>query len=143
MRIWSIHPKYLDAKGLVALWRETLLAKHVLEGKTRGYRNHPQLERFKLAERPQDAINQYLAAVFDEACARGYNFDEKKIKWNYEPASIIVTTGQIKYEAAHLLDKLKKRDKAKFKELNRLRRFKTHPVFKRVRGKVERWEITK
>ena len=31
MRIWSLHPKYLDAKGVVALWRETLLAKNVLE----------------------------------------------------------------------------------------------------------------
>jgi len=38
MRLWTIHPKYLDAKGLVALWRETLLAKHVLEGKTPGYK---------------------------------------------------------------------------------------------------------
>ena len=45
MRIWSLHPKYLDAKGIVALWRETLLAKHVLEGKTKGYKNH-SCERF-------------------------------------------------------------------------------------------------
>jgi hypothetical protein len=51
MRIWSIHPKYLDIKGLVALWREALLAKHVLEGRTKGYRNHPQLDRFKLADK--------------------------------------------------------------------------------------------
>ncbi|MDI3502728.1 MAG: hypothetical protein PWR13_285 [Archaeoglobi archaeon] len=27
MRLWSIHSKYLDAKGLVAVWREGLLAK--------------------------------------------------------------------------------------------------------------------
>ena len=47
MRIWSLHPRYLDAKGLVAVWRETLLAKHVLEGKTKGYKNHPQLNRFR------------------------------------------------------------------------------------------------
>ncbi|WP_368086417.1 pyrimidine dimer DNA glycosylase/endonuclease V [Nitrosomonas sp. Nm34] len=26
MRLWSIHPKYLDAKGLLALWREGLQA---------------------------------------------------------------------------------------------------------------------
>jgi hypothetical protein len=47
MRIWSLHPKYLDAKGLVALWRESLLAKQALESKTKGYKNHPQLNRFK------------------------------------------------------------------------------------------------
>ena len=47
MRLWSVHPKYLDSKGLVALWREALLAKQVLEGGTKGYRNHPQLDRFK------------------------------------------------------------------------------------------------
>jgi hypothetical protein len=33
MRIWSLHPKYLDSKGLVALWRESLLAKNVLRDK--------------------------------------------------------------------------------------------------------------
>jgi len=61
MRIWSVHPKYLDAKGIVALWRETLLAKNVLEGNTKGYKNHPQLTRFKAIEKPLEAINQYLA----------------------------------------------------------------------------------
>jgi len=60
MRIWSLHPKYLDTKGLVELWRETLLAKHVLEGKTKGYKNHPQLNRFKIYSKPLEAINFYL-----------------------------------------------------------------------------------
>ncbi|MGH2666461.1 pyrimidine dimer DNA glycosylase/endonuclease V [Flavobacterium sp.] len=67
MRIWSLHPKYLDTKALVALWRETLLAKHVLEGKTKGYKNHPQLNRFKEAKYPIDSINQYLSEVYFEA----------------------------------------------------------------------------
>ena len=39
MRLWSLRPKYLDSQGLVALWREGLLAQAVLRGKTRGYRN--------------------------------------------------------------------------------------------------------
>ena len=47
MRLWTLHPKYLDARGLVALWRESLLAQAVLAGRTRGYRSHPQLERFR------------------------------------------------------------------------------------------------
>ena len=80
MRIWSIHPKYLDSKGLVALWRETLLAKHVLEDKTKGYRNHPQLNRFKSYSEPLAAINLYLNGVYNEALNRQYNFDYTKFK---------------------------------------------------------------
>ncbi len=84
MRIWSVHPKYLDAKGIVALWRETLLAKNVLEGNTKGYKNHPQLIRFKAVEKPLEAINQYLAEVWDEATRRGYNFDRNKIDFDFK-----------------------------------------------------------
>lgn len=36
MRLWSLHPNCLDAQGLVALWREALLAQAVLRGQTRG-----------------------------------------------------------------------------------------------------------
>src|SRR6185295_4973729 len=107
MRIWSIHPKYLDAKGLVALWRETLLTKHVLEGKTKGYKNHPQLDRFKKIKNPVDAINQYLSIVYTEALARGYDFNKQKINWKFKKRRIKVTAGQLEYEASHLLNKLK------------------------------------
>ena len=79
MRIWSLHPQYLDAKGLVALWRETLLAKHVLENKTKGYKNHPQLNRFKRTKNPVDSINHYLFFVLQEARVRNYKFDAAKI----------------------------------------------------------------
>lgn len=142
MRIWSIHPKYLDTKGLVALWRETLLAKHVLEGKTKGYRNHPQLNRFKRADKPIDSINQYLATVYNEALTRNYKFDKEKIDWNFEPSVMCVTTGQIKYEIAHLLNKLKIRDKDKFERLTNLEKIDQHPIFKIVKGDIEDWEIT-
>ncbi|RBQ24448.1 hypothetical protein ALNOE001_00920 [Candidatus Methanobinarius endosymbioticus] len=27
MRIWSIHPKYLDSKGLLALWEGNITSK--------------------------------------------------------------------------------------------------------------------
>src|ERR1041385_3270875 len=110
MRIWSLHPKYLDAKGLVALWRETLLAKHVLEGKTRGDKNHPQLNRFRKASYPIDLINTYLGEVYYEAVNRNFNFDKQKINWKFRKRKITVTTGQVKYEAEHLLMKLRKRD---------------------------------
>src|SRR5690242_15530396 len=129
MRIWSLHPEYLDAKGLVALWRETLLAKQVLEGKTRGYRNHPQLQRFRQAERPLDCINGYLAAVYYEAVRRGYHFDRSKIAWDFKPAKLKVTKGQLQYEAEHLRNKLKIRDAARYHALAITLMPKMHPLF--------------
>lgn len=141
MRIWSLHPKYLDSKGLVALWRETLLAKHVLEGKTKGYKNHPQLNRFKKSKYPIDLINQYLSEVYKEAIKRKFNFDKEKINWNFRKGSLLVTTGQVKYEVEHLLIKLKRRDQSKYKELKSILIFDTHPIFKLVEGEIEDWEI--
>ena len=74
MRIWSLHPKYLDTKGLVALWRETLLAKHVLEGKTKGYRNHPQLDRFKKAQNPPRVDQSILKRSFSRGHRKKLQF---------------------------------------------------------------------
>lgn len=141
MRIWSIHPKYLDTKGLVALWRETLLAKHVLEGKTKGYLNHPQLNRFKQTSKPIDGINQYLVVVYNEALTRNYNFNKDKINWNFEPLIINVTNGQMEYEKQHLLNKLKVRDKEKFDRLKSIKKVDQHPMFKIIKGNIENWEI--
>jgi hypothetical protein len=141
MRIWSLHPKYLDAKGLVALWRETLLARNVLEGKTAGYRNHPQLSRFKQAKRPIEAINQYLSEIYLESVRRNYNFDKQKIDWSFKKSRLPVTTGQLNYEAKHLLSKLKTRDINKYKELKTRSTFDIHPLFFLVNGDIEKWEI--
>ncbi len=141
MRLWSIHPKYLDPKGLVALWRESLLAKHVLEGKTKGYKNHPQLIRFKRVEKPLDAINNYLAVVYQEALSRQYNFDKQKVDWNFHPESLPVTKGQLKYESVHFLGKMKSRDPKRYKDLNTLLSFDPHPLFNIIDGEREDWEI--
>ncbi|MEZ4840253.1 MAG: pyrimidine dimer DNA glycosylase/endonuclease V [Flavobacteriaceae bacterium] len=141
MRIWSLHPKYLDAKGLVALWRETLLAKHVLEGKTKGYKNHPQLDRFKEQNNSLDCINCYLSEVYKEATQRGYNFDKSKISWDFKPAKIPVTSGQVAYETKHLLNKLKTREPNRYKEVSSLSTFEPHPIFTVVKGDIEAWEI--
>lgn len=141
MRIWSIHPRYLDAKGLVAVWRETLLAKHVLEGKTKGYKNHPQLNRFKKSNQPIDNINHYLSIIQKEATFRKYNFDNNKVNWKFKVEILTVTDGQLKYEFSHLLHKLKLRDPKKFKELRKLKAIKSHPLFKVIDGDIEDWEI--
>jgi hypothetical protein len=141
MRIWSLHPKYLDTKGLVALWRETLLAKHVLEGKTSGYRNHPQLDRFKKSKKPIEIINQYLAEIYVEASNRGYHFDKQKINWNFRRSTLTVTNKQLAYEINHLLKKLQKRDLKKHSDLKSKKVIDTHPVFKLIQGEIEEWEI--
>ncbi len=141
MRIWSIHPKYLDAKGLVALWRETILAKNVLEEKTSGYKNHPQLIRFKNSANPLQGINQYLEAVYKESQTRGYHFNKDKIKIYNEPLTLTVTRRQIEYEMQHLLKKLKTRDIERYHRLLNETNIKPHPIFKIIDGEIEVWEI--
>lgn len=141
MRIWSLHPKYLDVKGLVALWREALLAKHVLEGKSKGYNSHPQLKRFKKMKDSIACIEYYLLVVYEEANRRGYIFDRKKISDKITPCQIKVTKGQIEYEFNHLLKKLAKRDFSRYENLKKLTIFEQHPIFRIVDGPIEEWEI--
>ena len=140
MRLWTIHPRYLDAPGLVALWREALLAKAVLRGETRGYRHHPQLARFRAHAAPRAAINAYLAAVHAEATARGYEFDRRKIGPVRRVARVAATSGQIDHEWRHLMRKLYVRNRALHRRWCRSRRAECHPLFRRVRGPVADWE---
>ena len=141
MRIWSIHPKYLDSKGLVALWRETLLAKQVLEGKTRGYKNHPQLVRFKNADNGVNLINNYLKIVYDEAEQRAFKFDKSKFKYVKKSEPIPVTIGQLQYEFDHLLKKLSSRSPGHFDKIKDTSIIEFHPVFRIIPGEVEHWEV--
>lgn len=141
MRIWSLHPRYLDAKGLVALWRESLLAKQVLEGKTKGYKNHPQLNRFKSSPNAVDSINQYLTAVYENSLERGYNFDKNKINPDFTPVRLTVTDRQIKFETDHLLKKLENRDPERFRMLSREVKIDAHPLFRIIAGEIETWEL--
>lgn len=140
MRLWSLHPRYLDAKGLVALWREGLLARAVLLGRTRGYTRHPQLERFRAHAAPALAIDAYLAAVHDEAAARGYQFDRAKLDGIEAVEPIIVTRGQLACEWAHLMAKLALRCPERHLELRDLRAFDCHPLLRAVDGPVAAWE---
>jgi hypothetical protein len=141
MRLWSLHPKYLDTKGLVALWREALLAKKVLAGNTKGYKQHPQLERFKEAENALDSINQYLQSVLEEAIARNYLFDARKIENPHTKNKLTVTKGQLEFERKHLLAKLEKRDPVKHSEIIKINTLLPHPLFEVIEGGVEKWEI--
>jgi hypothetical protein len=140
MRLWSLHPKYLDHQGLVALWREALLAQAVLRGETRGYRNHPQLDRFKNHSAPLVAISLYLEGIHEEAKVRGYAFDKSKIKPVRKAVSLTVTTGQMVYEWAHLLEKLKARNPELYRKWQNVEVPEAHSIFTVRDGDVESWE---
>jgi hypothetical protein len=137
MRLWSVHPRYLDAKGLVALWREGLLAQAVLAGHTRGYRNHPQLERFRDRD---GAIAIYLHHVVDEAESRGYRFDRSKLPPFDAAPRIEVPDGQLRFEWQHLLAKLRDRDPARYRLCAEITDPMPHPFFIVVPGSVAVWE---
>ncbi|HEX8180113.1 MAG TPA: pyrimidine dimer DNA glycosylase/endonuclease V [Pyrinomonadaceae bacterium] len=142
MRLWTLHPRYLDTQGLLAAWREGLLAQKVLHGETRGYRHHPQLTRFKTAPDPRGAIAAYLRGLYAEACARGYRFDAEKIAADDFAGRLDCTRGQLLYEWQHLRAKLRQRDARKFAEVQALAAPEAHPLFNIVAGGVEAWEVT-
>ena len=142
MRLWTLHPKYLDARGLVALWREALLAQAVLGGQTRGYTKHPQLIRFRDTASPVESIAFYLQAVHAEANERGYFFDETKIAYSGCSEPIAVTRGQLDYEWAHLRAKLRVRAPSWLARLKHRFRPEPHPLFHLVPGAVAEWEVT-
>lgn len=140
MRLWSIHPRYLDPPGLVSLWREALLAREVLRGRTRGYHHHPQLLRLRACAAPVSAINSYLAVVHAEALARGYRFDASKLGRSPTVQRIDVTTGQLHYEWDWLLQKLAQRNRRLYELRRLLPAPAAHPLFSIVSGGIADWE---
>lgn len=140
MRIWTLHPKYLDPQGLVALWREALLARAVLRGETRGYRHHPQLLRFQSHATPRLAINAYLDSIFVEAQSRGYAFNRQKTGPVRASARIASTSGQLEYEWRHLMRKLRARSPSLYKQWRGVDSLESHPLFEIRHGATEAWE---
>ena len=140
MRLWTVHPQYLDRQGLLAVWRETLLAQAVLRGQTRGYRHHPQLDRFRRQRAPVGCVADYLRAILAEAVRRGYHFDARKIAATRGRARIPATAGQLMYEWEHLNRKLSVRDRARWASFKKIRNPEPHPLFDIVPGAVESFE---
>jgi hypothetical protein len=145
MRLWSVHPTHLDRAGLLAVWREGLLAKKVLANKTKGYKNHPQLIRFKEHNNPNLAINLYLLGIWQEAQRRGYHFQIMKIAPDLRDLKIIkkdikVSRSQLQYEFQHLLAKLANRDPDKFLALKKNSKIPAHPLFQIIPGPIAKWE---
>jgi pyrimidine dimer DNA glycosylase len=140
VRIWSLHPRYLDARGLVALWREALLAQAVLQGRTHGYVHHPQLQRFRDCSCPVGFIARYLRAVREEAVHRGYRFAVRKISRSRARGLLTVSRGQLEFEWRHLMEKLQARDPKWRARLVAVKAPEPHPVFLVVNGGVAQWE---
>jgi hypothetical protein len=130
MRLWSIHPKYLDSIGLVALWRESLLAQKVLQGKTKGYKSHPELNRFKVNPFPLKAISAYLNEIWKESNRRGYHFDRSKIRLKCRVVKVPITPDELKREFDWLCVKLKKRNPQKWKEFLSVKKLECNPCFR-------------
>ena len=139
MRPWTLHPRHLDAAGLVALWREGLLARAVLRGATRGYRNHPQLIRFRETTRPVASLDTYLSIVCDEADRRGYAFDRSKLGRGRVRVKISATHDQLDFEWTHLRRKLRSRARPST-VADRSLSPSPHPLFRLVPGPVAEWE---
>jgi hypothetical protein len=140
VRLWTLHPRHLDARGIVALWREGLLARKVLAGRTVGYRHHPQLTRFRAQPDPLAAIDTYLDAVWRDADRRGYGFDRTKLGRKRTSIRIAETRGQVAHEWKHLAKKLRVRDPAAYRAAKQTRVPELHPLFRVVSGGIREWE---
>lgn len=141
MRIWSLHPKYLDRQGLTACWRETLLAQAVLAGRTRGYRSHPQLIRFRNQADGLAVLGWYLHGLADEAESRGYQFDRDRIDRAAEQVpTIAVTSGQLAVEWRWLATKLAARGPAVLSRWKDVAQPQPHRSFHVVEGPIASWE---
>ncbi|WP_275003390.1 pyrimidine dimer DNA glycosylase/endonuclease V [Promicromonospora iranensis] len=145
MRLWSLDPAMLDRQGLIACWREALLAQAVLLGRTKGYTQHPQLERFREHPQPAVAISAYLHGLRDEATRRGYKFDPQRISQPLDEhtgsaARIAVTAGQLDLEWQHLLHKLAVRSPVHRADVVSTEPPSPHPLFVVVPGPVASWE---
>ena len=145
MRLWFIRFDWLDTIGLVALWRESLLAREVLEGNTIGYRNHPQLTRFKSYSSPSNAINTYLLYIKEEADRRGFLFDGSKIAISSADKSIKihVSQGQLDYELHLLKNKLAIRSKNKLQTVLNIESGQPNNLFVSYYGPIKPWEKIK
>lgn len=141
MRVWSLHPRYLDWKGLGAQWREALLAQKVVQGETRGWRNHPQLNRFKSHPQPMHAVGFYLKAVHDESLVRGYSYNYSKILHPVEALEKQpLNRGQLQYEFMLLQGRLRTRNPEKYRENLAVLEPLPHPLFRTRPGPPEGWE---
>ena len=142
MRLWSIHPRYLDRIGLVALRRESLLARKVLAGEAKENVNHPRLNRFGRHVQTLKAVGDFPAAAREEALNRGYSLDTKKIRTCGSGDKIKLKRRQIEYEFELLLGRLEERTPQKYRALRVVKKeeIEADPLFDIIPGGIEQRE---
>ena len=141
MRLWSLHPQYLDTAGLTACWREALLAQAALAGRTRGYTRHPQLNRFRESTDPLGAVAAFLDGIHVEATSRGFSYDATRIDDVARLTDHIdVTRGQLDYELEHLRRKLARSSPERLEQLPTSEPT-PHPLFRVIDGPIADWEV--
>lgn len=140
VRLWSVHPRYLDPAGLCGLWREALLAQAVVGGEKKGYRRHPQARRVLEERDPRGAIRSYLRGVWEEGCRRGYRLDPRRIAWWDREARMTVPRGQLEYELVLLAVKLEARAPCLAGRLPSLEDVLPHPALDVAEGGLAWWE---
>lgn len=143
MRIWTIHPKYLDGIGLVSAWREGIGARNIIAENKIGYSRHPQLDRFR--SKSVDFLNAYLYFLNEEAEKRGYKFDKSKIaSFSLKGDRIPVNKGQVEYEFKLLQHKLSVRNKEVYAVNKKVRNIQVIPIYRILpSSKIEDWERIK
>lgn len=148
MRLWSIHPKYLDSKRLVTQWREALLCRAILDGKTKGYKEHPHFLRVKSHSQPYYFINSFLYVIWEEGKQRKFQFDKSKLMENLvqkyeEPLQLMeVTEGQVQYEFDFLQKKFGEFHIQYIKNLQNFNDFgiEVNPCFIKIFGDIMNFE---
>lgn len=153
-RLWSLHPGYLDQKGLGACWKEAKGAQTSLMNPDAGGQQHSALIRFRAHHDPVGAIGAYMRSLWVEAALRrNYRYNYKLIAQPNPPSEVYetnfampVTKGQVQYEAEFLREKINKRDglpRLYLPSPNTLEAIRLHPLFYMVEGDVEDWERVK
>jgi hypothetical protein len=107
---------------------------------TRGYRHHPQLDRFRSHPAPLSAINRYLIEIAAEAETRGYRFRRSLVGPVRNRSRLPIARGQLEFELAHLRFKVKQRAPLELDRLPVGSDLRPHPLFRVRKGPIALWE---
>lgn len=132
MSLWSVHPRYLDNKGLISAWNRGLQLQKQLSTEPARNTGNSQLIMFSRQEKPLHAIGSYLSFIASEGCRRGYKFTHEKILYpNFDEELLPIDSEQLRSENQMLQNRLKTRDKNRYQQLSSQSWPETHPLFNR------------
>ena len=134
MNLWSFHPKYLDEKGLRAVWQDALFAQNVLSGRIKDHRKYyPQLMKFNNYFEPLAAIGAYLGFIYDDGVERGIIFQEHKIMHRSKRENIFqVDRERLEDEFEQYKRKMQTVSMLQTAKLRQVSKVEPHPIFEVV-----------